>query len=145
MFIHTPDPIIWKLQNVILGSYYLPMLSMVWRPWAPPKCNTFAWLVIQNHVWTLDRLHKWGWPNYGLCKLCNQVQESAADLLLHCRFSQIIWINLENWIGLVDMQPHNWSTICNMKAWWRLEGCHPKKRTREESSSFSCYACFLEI
>jgi hypothetical protein len=30
------------------------MLSMVWRPWAPPKCKTFAWLVIQNLVWTAD-------------------------------------------------------------------------------------------
>jgi hypothetical protein len=27
------------------------MTSLVWKPWAPPKCKTFAWLIIQNRVW----------------------------------------------------------------------------------------------
>jgi hypothetical protein len=42
----------YKMQ--FLGHTTSPILSMVWRPWASPKCKTFAWLVIRNLVWTAD-------------------------------------------------------------------------------------------
>jgi hypothetical protein len=66
----------YKMQ--FLGHTNSAMTSMVWKPWAPPKCKTFAWLVIQNRVWTADRLHKRGGTNCGNCKLCNQAQESST-------------------------------------------------------------------
>jgi hypothetical protein len=81
----TPDLITWKLTNdgcyssktaynmQFFGHTKSSMPSLVWKPWAPPKCKTFAWLIIQNRVWTTDRLERRGWQNYGRCKLCNQV------------------------------------------------------------------------
>jgi hypothetical protein len=47
-----------------------PFPTIVWKLWAPPKCNFFAWLILQNRVWMVDRLQKRGWSNSGLCKLC---------------------------------------------------------------------------
>lgn len=39
-----------------LGS--IPSLSAtaVWKCWAPSKSNFFAWLLLQNRIWTADRL-----------------------------------------------------------------------------------------
>lgn len=30
--------------------------SLIWKVWAPGKCKLHAWLIIQNRVWTSDRL-----------------------------------------------------------------------------------------
>jgi hypothetical protein len=57
---NTPDSIRWKFgkngeymassayKMQFLGNITSNMPSLVWKPWAPPKCKTFAWLVIQN-------------------------------------------------------------------------------------------------
>lgn len=47
---------------------FSPMEHAVWK--APPKTKLFAWLAIQDRIWTADRLAKRGWPNCGLCPLC---------------------------------------------------------------------------
>ena len=39
----------------------------VWKAWAPSKYMLFAWLVIQNRIWTSDPLERHGWTN---CRLC---------------------------------------------------------------------------
>jgi hypothetical protein len=84
---NTSDAISWKLTNdscyssklayamQFLGQTFSCMKSLVWKPWAPPKYKTFALLIIQNRVWTADRLQRRGWPNCGICKLCNRDQE----------------------------------------------------------------------
>jgi hypothetical protein len=41
-----------------------PFGKIVWKTWAPPKCRFFAWLAIQNRLWTADRLAKRGWPHH---------------------------------------------------------------------------------
>jgi hypothetical protein len=81
--------------------------------------KTFAWLELQNRVWTTDRLQKRGCPNYGNCELYNQVQESAAHLLLHCLFTRRIWESLKSWLGLLHIQPQDWTALHSIKEWWR--------------------------
>jgi hypothetical protein len=34
----------------------IPELATIWKTWAPAKCKFFAWLILQNRVWTSDRL-----------------------------------------------------------------------------------------
>jgi hypothetical protein len=62
------DSITWKFTNS--GEYSVAsaynaqfegmtnsyMMKAVWKTWAPPKCKLFAWLILQNRVWTADRL-----------------------------------------------------------------------------------------
>ena len=124
------DKITWKFTNngkyssssaykmQFLGHTQSTMPALVWKPWAPPKYKIFSWLIIQNRVWTADRLQRRGWPNCGLCKLCNHVPETAAHLLFQCRFTKRIWSSLKGWLGLHDFDMSAWQTLQNVKDWW---------------------------
>jgi hypothetical protein len=66
------DEIEWKLseskQYTSSSAYHVQFLGsastnfneLIWSVWAPSKCNFFSWLVIQNRVWTVDRLSSRG-------------------------------------------------------------------------------------
>jgi hypothetical protein len=60
----------------MVNSY---MMEAVWKTWSPPKCKLFAWLILQNRVWTADRLQKRGWPNCGNCQLTRVNSANVQD------------------------------------------------------------------
>lgn len=78
---HTEDDIVWKHSNdrvylaasaykaQFLGMVLSPLDRMVWKAWAPLKVRFFAWLALQNRIWTADRLEKRRLENcgYALC------------------------------------------------------------------------------
>ena len=94
------------------------LVKSVWRAWAPPRCKFFAWLVLQNRIWTSDRLIRRGWPNCGLCPLCKQAQESAAHLLFQCRFTLRIWNDILPWLGMHHISTTTWTMSASVKEWW---------------------------
>ena len=106
------------------------MNQIVWKNWAPPKCKFFAWLVINNRIWTADRLQRRGWPNCHLCPLCKQVQELAAHLLFHCRFTVRVWGKLKSWLGLHDIHLADWAPFESVKVWWRHNATHMTQSRR---------------
>lgn len=67
------DKIVWKFTShgeymttsaykaQLLGTTTTNFNYLIWKPWAPRKCKTFVWLIIQNRVWTFDRLATKGW------------------------------------------------------------------------------------
>ena len=99
----VPDTIAWKFTSdgaysaksaykmQFEGIVSTSLDATVWQAWAPPKCNFFAWLVLQNRIWTADRLQRRGWQICGNCPLCNQVQESTGHLLYKYRYTIRIW------------------------------------------------------
>jgi mannosylglycoprotein endo-beta-mannosidase len=99
---NEPDQITWKLsvhgeysassayKAQCLGTTGSNFNTLIWRTRALAKCKFYAWLVIQNRVWTSDRLAARGWPNNGTCPLCHTKNETAVHLLAHCRFSRRI-------------------------------------------------------
>ena len=128
--VNTPDTITWKFTtnghysaaSAYKAQFYghtdTAMISTIWKIWAPPKCKFFAWLAINNRIWTADRLQRRGWPNCNLCPLCKQVQESAAHLLFQCRYTIRVWHMNKDWLGLHDVHPSDWSDATSVKEWW---------------------------
>lgn len=92
-----PDQITWKLSNheeypassaykaQCLGTTSTDFNALIWRARPPPKCKFYAWLMIQNRVWTSDQLAARGWPNSGTWPLCRVSQQatflSIVDIL----------------------------------------------------------------
>ncbi len=105
------DHIVWKLSNHgecsassaykaqclgIVGTNFNPL---IWKSWAPAKCKFYAWLVIQNRVWTSDRLATRGWPNSGVCPLCRTTNETTCHLLASFRYTRRIWRLMVGWVA----------------------------------------------
>ena len=70
----------------------------MWSPWAPPKCSFFAWLAVQNRLWTSDRLAIRGWPHQPTCQLCRCSLETARHILFECRYSKRVWADAAVWL-----------------------------------------------
>jgi len=97
----TEDTIRWKwtangeytaasaYRAQFLGSVKTDLHLLIWKPWAPPKCKFFAWLIIENRVWMSDRLATRGWLRNNVCSLCCIEAETAHHLLVvTCRFTK---------------------------------------------------------
>jgi hypothetical protein len=138
---HTEDDIVWKLtgngQYSAASAYKLQFFGLiesslhklVWKAWAPPKVKNHAWLVLQNRLWTADRLRKRGWDNCGLCPLCKQTEETNNHLFVHCRFTTRIWEQIRDWLGIVGLHPRQWAGI-DIQDWWSslVEGASPHRK-----------------
>ena len=126
----TEDVIVWKHANdgiytaataykaQFLGMTVSPLDRMVWKAWAPPKVKFFAWLVLQDRIWTADRLERRGWPNCGLCPLCKREQETGAHLFFKCRYTIRLWRAIIEKIGLHHMDTSTWHLHETVKEWW---------------------------
>ena len=124
------DDIVWKHSDSghystasayraqFLGLVLSPMDQMVWKPWAPPKVKFFAWLALQDRIWTADRLAKRGWPNCGPCPLCRGVQECGTHLFFRCRFTLRLWNLVIQKFLIHDMDTSAWSSFDSVKTWW---------------------------
>lgn len=75
----------------LLGTTATNFNNLIRKPWAPRKCKIFAWLIIQNRVWTSNRLATRDWPNGSIYPLCRHCQETAIHLLAECRYTRRIW------------------------------------------------------
>ena len=82
-----------------LGASSFPFTAVVWNTWAPPKCSFFAWLAVQNRLWTADRLAIRGWPHQPVCQLCRNQPETGRHMLFECRYSKRIWTDVSAWIN----------------------------------------------
>jgi hypothetical protein len=131
------DEITWKFTNhgeyttssaykmQFLGSINANYDAIIWKPWAPNKCKIFAWLAIQNRVWTAGRLTTRGWPNNTFCPLCRHTRETVFHLLVDCRYSRRIWENLACWTSQEHIKPGNWAQPASLQDWWTAIATHP--------------------
>jgi mannosylglycoprotein endo-beta-mannosidase len=127
---HIDDSIIWNTTSngeysstaaynaQFFGAMTTNMNKIVWKVWAPPKIKFFAWLALQNRIWTADRLERRGRTNCGLCPLCKQTQETAAHLFSHCRYSKRLWGLVKCWIGIPSICTHEWTDDLTLLDWW---------------------------
>jgi hypothetical protein len=86
-----------------------PVLPTIWKSWSPPKCKFFAWLILQDRVWTSDRLARRNWDHIPVCVLCRAVLETALHLLAECRYTRRVWALVVSWVGSHDLEPEGWT------------------------------------
>ena len=138
----TTDIIIWTLSTngcYSVGSAYKAQFlglapcsfeSLVWKTWEPPKCRFFAWLVVQNRLWTSDRLPIIRWPQNPLCQLCKNQGETAKHILFKCRCYRQIWQATTSWLShpsLVQDMGTGWQTMLEYwQAIIKAPTTHPK-------------------
>ena len=124
------DAIIWTLtangiytaksayKAQFFGAIAAPFLGIVWKAWAPPKCSFFAWLAVQNMLWTSDRLAIRGWPHQPTCQLCRCTPETARHILFECRYSKRVWAATSVWLKCPNLMQDLGSGRPNVLEYW---------------------------
>jgi hypothetical protein len=91
------------------------MTSLVWKPWADPKCKIFASLILQNTVCPADRLRKEAGEIVDFTSYVTKHAIHAAQLLFKCSFTIHILVHLEE---LSWTTQENGVPMHNVKDWW---------------------------
>jgi hypothetical protein len=109
--------------------------SLIWQVWAPSRAKFFVWLIVQNRVWTVDRLLQRQWPNECFCLLCIRNLETATHLLRDCEFSKLVWSQISEWASLPGFHPCRWREDCRMVSWYGdLSGSLPTEKAKGAKS-----------
>jgi len=85
-------------------------LQLIWKPWARPKCNFFAWLTIKNRVW-MSR----DWLRIDVCPLCRIESESAQHLLVTFHVTRRVWTQIAEWVHYHQLIPSHWDITHSVK------------------------------
>lgn len=92
----------------------------------PCAVDFFAWLALQNRVWTSDRLARRGLPHQERCPFCDQDVETINHLLIRCVFARETWDAVCQAIGIIGEAP---TAADDLLAWTTrpaLAGRHAK-------------------
>jgi hypothetical protein len=100
-----------------VGTYADFNWAHIWKAKVENKCNFFCWLVLQNKVWTADRILKLRSQTNQICQLCRTHPESVMHMLAECSYSRSVWHSLQSWVG-VDVQPPPTCSYRRLKKWW---------------------------
>jgi hypothetical protein len=84
-FICCNPNISFVFSNVCLSGCYICFHTYV------PSCKFFLWLLLQDRLWTSQRLQLRGWPNNYFCALCERNLETALHLFFECHVAGKIW------------------------------------------------------
>jgi len=87
------------------GSFGSLLPKKLWQVWAPSRCKVFLWLMLQNRVWTTDRLQQREWPNNYFCPLCYRNLETVEHLFVECPLVKRLWTRVANWVHERNLQP----------------------------------------
>jgi hypothetical protein len=96
-----------------IGRVKTVELAMIWKTCPPPPCKFFAWLILQNRVWTSDRLASRNWDHNPTCPLCRTMMETAHHLL----YSRRVWTLVAQWLGHENLLPNNWAPSATALQW----------------------------
>jgi hypothetical protein len=105
----------YRLQ--FLGAMDSPLIPIIWKPWAAPRCRFFAWLVVQNRLMTADRLLARRWPNNYFCPLCMRSLETCMHLFVECPHARRIWERVAVLASAHSLDPATWGTPARTIDW----------------------------
>jgi hypothetical protein len=94
--IRLSDSVCWFIPRLPLGR----TRNQRWN-----TCKFFYWFIIQNKIWTADRISRHGGTPNNICTLCHTKPETALHMMAECAYSKAIWSTLSPWIGTVFQKP----------------------------------------
>jgi hypothetical protein len=145
---NRPDEIKWRwtshgaytaksaYQAQFFGSYFSFDGKAIWKSKTEDKHHFFAWLLLQCKLLTADKLLKRNWPCNPLCPLCNEQEETAEHMCLHCVFSQEVWLLVSEWTGGRLKIPAPGTT---MQDWWNNSLKGLRKKEKQQVASLLIY------
>ncbi|KAL0286499.1 UNVERIFIED_CONTAM: hypothetical protein Sangu_2730100 [Sesamum angustifolium] len=75
-----------------------PWQMVIWKTFIPPKYSFILWLGLRGRLSTRDRLMFL--QEDSSCSLCINTQETAKHLFFECPFSDFVWTNIRQWLGI---------------------------------------------
>lgn len=90
-----------RMYNMLRGDF--PKVSwkkLICNTQASPKWIFILFLVIQERLYTKDRLIKWGMGTNSICAMCEDEQESHQHLFFKCCTSAKVWMHILKWLGI---------------------------------------------
>ena len=143
-----PDSIAWRwtadgtytarsaYNAQFIGAYSLFSGDSIWKAEIEGKHKIFAWLLVQSKILTTDKLLARQWPCNPICSLCNQEQETASHLILHCKFAQQVWSSMASWTQNLVHTPQPGLQILD---WWERELAKLPKKIRKLKAAMMIY------
>ncbi|KAF8779733.1 hypothetical protein HU200_002318 [Digitaria exilis] len=88
----------------------------LWKTKAENKCKFFGWLILQNKLWTADRILKNGGQANAICTLCRSTPESAVHMMAGCSYSIQVWTSSASMGIILQQLPQ--TSYRSLKRWW---------------------------
>jgi hypothetical protein len=88
----------------------------MWKVKVEHKCRLFYWLILQNKIWTADRIIKTGDQPNVVCQLCHTQPESVLHMFTQRAYSKLVWSRPSTWIG-INLHPSPSSNYGRFKTW----------------------------
>jgi hypothetical protein len=99
------------------GSYPDFKWKQLWHAKVENKCKFYSWLLVQNKLWTADRLNKYGGDVNPICQLCCTQPESALHMIAQFSYSRSVWLTLSSWMG-TDLHAPPSTNFRRFQSWW---------------------------
>ncbi|KAL0287980.1 UNVERIFIED_CONTAM: hypothetical protein Sradi_7112600 [Sesamum radiatum] len=109
-----------------------PWQTDIWKGFIPPKYSFVLWLGLRARLATRDRLsflHE-----EEACSLCINRQESARHLFFECPFSDYVWSNIRDWVGL----SRRMSTLLSAMKWLKKEKTGSSVQNKARRIALAC-------
>lgn len=113
--------------------------ALYWKADSEGKHKFFAWLLVESKILTADKLMSKHWPCNPICSLCNNDQETAEHLVLHCNFARQVWEKMTDWSQQLVQPPQNGIQILD---WWEKELAHLPKKIRKIKAAMMMYCAW---
>lgn len=114
--------------EVLWGEEEKGVFKSLWKSPAPSKMIAFSWKILLNHIPTKDNLSLRNILSPEVsrsCLLCDEREESAIHLFLHCKVASGVWLEVIRWFGSSFIMPPN--IFIHWECW---SGIHRNKKIR---------------
>jgi len=150
-FSDTPDEIVWKWtangKYTSASAYAIQFAgrmcpfnaTAIWKAKTEGKHRFFTWLLVQERLHTADVLLLKGVQCNPVCSLCDQQQETAVHLCLHCPYAREVWWHVQEWTeGLIHI-PDPGLTI---QEWWNSSVLAVPRQLRTRVAAIYMYTAW---